>query len=55
MIQDEHHTNDTTKPQSSDQHQRCEQELTQEELLARYIEQQRRLSCPGCGEGQETY
>jgi len=24
--------------------------VSQEELLARYYEQQRRMSCPGCGE-----
>jgi len=27
----------------------------QRELHARYLEQQRRMSCPGCGEGVEVY
>jgi len=26
------------------------QELSQEEMRRRYLEQQRRLACPGCGE-----
>jgi len=27
----------------------------QRELHARYLEQQQRMSCPGCGEGVEVY
>jgi hypothetical protein len=30
-------------------------ELTQEDLHRLYIEQQRRMLCPGCGEGFEVF
>ena len=30
-------------------------ELSQEDLQARYHEQQRRMSCPGCGEAFELF
>ena len=30
-------------------------ELTQEELAARYLEQQRRMRCPSCGEQEEYF
>lgn len=32
-----------------------ERTLSQEELQERYIEQQRRMSCPGCGEAQQIF
>ncbi|WP_442483353.1 hypothetical protein [Aeoliella sp. SH292] len=32
-----------------------QQDLSEEELRARYLEQQRRMSCPGCGESFELF
>lgn len=40
----------STQPPVSD-----DQTADQDELYTRYLEQQRRLSCPGCGEGQQYY
>ena len=30
-------------------------DVSEEELRARYVEQQRRMSCPGCGESFEPF
>lgn len=32
-----------------------QRELTQEEMHARYLEQLRRMSCPGCGEEPHVF
>ncbi|TWU29499.1 hypothetical protein Pla144_02770 [Bythopirellula polymerisocia] len=46
--------------QSPDNEMACEKEPparehTQDELQARYLEQQRRMQCHGCGESIEIY
>lgn len=43
------------QPNSPQRPARDEPTADEEELYARYLEQQRRLSCPSCGETQQYY
>ena len=40
----------TVTASSPDTSRDAPQQLSQEEMQRRYLEQQRRLACPGCGE-----
>jgi hypothetical protein len=55
---DEHATTDKTtvqlKPLADDERPDRPSDAEQRELWARYLEQQARLSCPGCGEAGDA-
>lgn len=45
----------TNQPASDVRETQGTERQTQEEMLAAYIEQQQRMSCPGCGESAQIY
>ena len=44
------HEQHTTSASSQETSRDTRHELSQDELRRRYVEQQKRLACPGCGE-----
>lgn len=45
----------TPKEERIDEGSQREDQPTQKELQQRYLEQQRRMRCIGCGEGEEYF